>query len=162
VPSVYVASPLGFAEATISFMNDKFIPAIKAAGVTPINPWDLEAEPQTEIDAIKAIDSLKRRREAWAKIVLKLGKSNADKIAGADGVVAVLDGVDIDSGTAAEIGYAAALGKWIIGYRGDFRSTGDDASAVVNLQVEYFILKNQGCIVRTLAELTDVLTRKRS
>ena len=34
-------------------------------------------------------------------------------------VVAVLDGADVDSGTAAEIGYAFARGKLIVGYRGD-------------------------------------------
>ncbi|MDR2943687.1 MAG: nucleoside 2-deoxyribosyltransferase [Methanosarcinales archaeon] len=38
-----------------------------------------------------------------------------------DMVVAVLDGTDVDSGTAWELGYAYAAGKPIIGIRTDFR-----------------------------------------
>ena len=69
--------------------------------------------------------------------------------------IAVIDGVDVDSGTAAEIGYAFARGKPIIGYRGDVRLAADNEGAVVNLQVEYFIRQSGGCIVRSLAELND-------
>ena len=72
-------------------------------------------------------------------------------------MVAILDGVDVDSGTAAETGYAAALGKWIIGYRGDLRRTGEDETAVVNLQVDYFIHKNDGVLVHTLSDLEKEL-----
>jgi nucleoside 2-deoxyribosyltransferase len=50
-----------------------------------------------------------------------------------DIVVAVLDGVDVDSGTAWEIGYAYAKGKPVIGLRTDFRTLSD---GVVNLMVE--------------------------
>lgn len=57
------------------------------------------------------------------------------------GVVAVLDGVDLDSGTTAEIGYATGPGKWVIGYRCDFRRTGEDVASQVNLRVEFFIVK---------------------
>jgi nucleoside 2-deoxyribosyltransferase len=39
----------------------------------------------------------------------------------ADLVLAVLDGADADSGVAYEVGYAAALGKRVIGIRTDFR-----------------------------------------
>ncbi|NPA06047.1 MAG: nucleoside 2-deoxyribosyltransferase [Chloroflexi bacterium] len=39
----------------------------------------------------------------------------------ADAVVAVLDGCDVDSGTAWEMGYAYALGRPIIGYVSDVR-----------------------------------------
>jgi len=38
-----------------------------------------------------------------------------------DGVVAVLDGTDVDSGTAFEIGYATARGKPVIGLKTDKR-----------------------------------------
>jgi nucleoside 2-deoxyribosyltransferase len=53
-----------------------------------------------------------------------------------DIVVAVLDGVDIDSGTAWEIGYAYAKGKPIIGLRTDFRSL---SNGTVNLMIEMAI-----------------------
>lgn len=39
----------------------------------------------------------------------------------ADVVVAILDGADVDSGTAVEIGYGLGLGRTIIGVRTDFR-----------------------------------------
>ncbi len=44
----------------------------------------------------------------------------------AKGIVAVLDGPDVDSGTAFECGYAHALGKPIIGVRSDLRSGGEE------------------------------------
>jgi nucleoside 2-deoxyribosyltransferase len=156
---VYVASPLGFACSTRPFMERDLIPAIEDAGVEAVNPWDLPPDPLVEM-LQKEVDSaqdLPRRKKAWDKLVVAIGARNAEHIASADGVVAVLDGVDVDSGTAAEIGYAAALGKWMIGYRGDFRRTGEDPAATVNLQVEYFIRKNGGTIVRNLADLKTQL-----
>jgi nucleoside 2-deoxyribosyltransferase len=136
-------------------MDRDLIPAIEDAGVEAVNPWDLPPDPVVE-KLRKEVDSaqdLPRRKKAWDKLVVAMGARNAEHIASADGVVAVLDGVDVDSGTAAEIGYAAALGKWVIGYRGDFRRTGEDPAATVNLQVDYFITKNGGTIVRNLADL---------
>ncbi len=38
-----------------------------------------------------------------------------------DAVVAILDGAEVDSGTAFEVGYAYARGKPVIGVRTDFR-----------------------------------------
>ncbi|RPJ79144.1 MAG: nucleoside 2-deoxyribosyltransferase [Alphaproteobacteria bacterium] len=54
-----------------------------------------------------------------------------------DIVVAVLDGVDVDSGTAWEIGYAYAKEKPIIGLRTDFRTLSE---GIVNLMVEMSIV----------------------
>src|SRR5271165_1563095 len=48
---VYVASPLGFAKSTKSFMNNELIPVIKRAGFTPLNPWDLESELSKKLKA---------------------------------------------------------------------------------------------------------------
>ena len=62
-------------------------------------------------------------------------------------MLAVLDGTDVDSGTASEIGYAYAKGKPMVGYRGDFRLSSDNEGGVVNLQVQYFILTSGGSIV---------------
>ena len=71
----------------------------------------------------------------------------------------MLDGADVDSGTAAEIGYAFARGTPIVGYRGDFRLAGDNEGAVVNLQVEYFIRASGGTIVTRLAEIAAAIRR---
>ncbi|NOZ58788.1 MAG: nucleoside 2-deoxyribosyltransferase [Euryarchaeota archaeon] len=56
-------------------------------------------------------------------------------IEGADILIAVLEGVPCDDGTAFEVGYAFALGKRILGLRTDFRNAGEHG-ARVNLMLE--------------------------
>jgi nucleoside 2-deoxyribosyltransferase len=51
-----------------------------------------------------------------------------------DMIVTVLDGVDVDSGTAWELGYAYAEGKPIVGIRTDFRIQTPDEK--VNLMIQ--------------------------
>ena len=85
-----------------------------------------------------------------------IGEKNALMIQRADAVLAVLDGSDVDSGTAAEIGYAAALAKPLVGYRTDIRQAGE-TGAVVNLQVEYFIRVTGGRITSSLDEALALL-----
>jgi nucleoside 2-deoxyribosyltransferase len=56
-----------------------------------------------------------------------------------DAVVAVLDGTQVDDGTAWEIAYFYARrspGNPIIGIRTDFRKAGDTANACVNLMID--------------------------
>jgi len=157
---VYVASPLGFADSTKSFMKNELIPAISHAGAQPINPWDTDSDTDEKIRQVRAVMDLNKRKDKWQEIVTVLGRKNSDLIRKSDGVVAVLDGVDVDSGTAAEIGYASALGKWVIAYRSDFRRTGEDETSEANLQVEYFIRSNGGVVVHDLASLEKEVTKK--
>jgi nucleoside 2-deoxyribosyltransferase len=49
-----------------------------------------------------------------------------DGIRSASAILAVFDGVDVDSGTAFECGYAYALGKPVVGLRTDLRSGGEE------------------------------------
>jgi nucleoside 2-deoxyribosyltransferase len=86
-----------------------------------------------------------------------MAASNLAAIDGCDLVLAVLDGVDVDSGTASEIGYAFAKGKPILGYRGDYRLCSENEGAIVNLQVEYFIRASDGDIITRLKDLGDAL-----
>jgi nucleoside 2-deoxyribosyltransferase len=53
-----------------------------------------------------------------------------------DVVVALLDGTQVDDGTAWEIGYAYARGKDVVGIRTDFRQAGDTRYSVVNAMIE--------------------------
>ncbi|MCR5814358.1 MAG: nucleoside 2-deoxyribosyltransferase [Desulfovibrio sp.] len=53
-----------------------------------------------------------------------------------DVVVALLDGTQVDDGTAWEIGYAYAKGKPIVGIRTDFRNAGDTEHGQVNAMIE--------------------------
>src|SRR6202034_306547 len=93
------------------------------------------------------------------KLDIEIGGNNRAGIDRADMVFAILDGVDVDSGTAAEIGYAFAKGKPILGYRGDFRLSADNEGATVNLQVEYFIRQSGGDIVTRVADLGPPLAK---
>ena len=61
--------------------------------------------------------------------------------------------------TAAEIGYALAKGKPIVGYRGDFRLSADNEGSIVNLQVEYFIRQSGGDIIAALADAGGALEK---
>jgi nucleoside 2-deoxyribosyltransferase len=53
----------------------------------------------------------------------------------ADGLVAMMDGADPDSGTCWECGYAYARGKPVVLFRGDLRGTGDEAGIPFNAMV---------------------------
>jgi nucleoside 2-deoxyribosyltransferase len=99
------------------------------------------------------------KRDAWRVLNIEIGRKNVDAIDRCEAVVAVLDGVDVDSGTAAEIGYAFARGKSILGYRGDFRLSADNEGSTVNLQVEHFIRYSGGNIITRLADLPEALGR---
>lgn len=155
--TVYVASPFGFSVATSGFYEDELLPAIRAGGLEPLDPW---ADPlaEDELTAALALPAGEARNEALRVINRRLGAANAANIQRADAVLAVLDGVDVDSGTAAEVGFAAALGKPIVGLRLDTRQAGDNEGAVVNLQVEHFILAGSGRIVRSVPEAISLLS----
>lgn len=154
---IYLAGPLGFSEAGRYFYEREFIPKVKAQGFTVLDPWALT--PQSEVDAVANMPDGPARREAWRKLNVKIAARNAAALDECDAVVAILDGVDVDSGTAAEIGYAFAKGKPILGYRGDFRLSADNEGAMVNLQVEYFIRQSGGDIVTSLEKLPDGLAK---
>jgi nucleoside 2-deoxyribosyltransferase len=144
--SIYLASPLGFAESTRAFMDD--LAARLREHVEVHNPWD-PSEAADAIVAALAIDSVAGRERRLAEINRELGRLNREAIDASDGVFAILDGVDVDSGTAAEIGYAFGRGKRVSGLRTDFRLAGDNPGSIVNLQVEYFIHESGGRIVTT-------------
>ena len=64
-----------------------------------------------------------------------LFRVNVESIDRADVVVAIFDGVDVDSGTAWECGYAFKARRPVIGVRTDIRAGGDDPKATVNLML---------------------------
>jgi nucleoside 2-deoxyribosyltransferase len=154
---VYVASPLGFSEVGRLFYNDKLLPLLKGSGCEVLDPWTLT--PESEIKPVQNMPYGPARKIAWQKLNAVIGANNESAIRRADMVFAVLDGVDVDSGTAAEIGCGFALGKKILGYRGDFRLAADNDGAVVNLQVEYFIRASGGDIVTSLDAVPDAIKK---
>lgn len=152
---IYVASPLGFSEVGRDFMYSKIIPAIEELGYKVLDPWKLT--PDELVMPVLEMPYGQEKRDAWRKLNKIIGKNNADAIQESSGLVAVLDGVDVDSGTASEIGYAAALDKPVLGYRGDFRLSADNDGSTVNLQVEYFIDLHGGKIITQISDLKPEL-----
>lgn len=69
-----------------------------------------------------------------------------------DLVIAVLDGADVDSGTAWEAGYAYSKGKPVIGLRTDFRELSD---GIVNLMIEMAIV----ALARNEKELLKIIEK---
>ena len=151
---IYLAGPLGFSE--LGRLGQASLVALaQEIGHEIVDPFALA--PQDEIERIAGLPSLDAQRTAWRDLNRRIGETNARAIDDCDVVLAVLDGADVDSGTAAEIGYAFARGKTLIGYRGDFRLAADNLGSTVNLQVEYFILASGGDIVVSLYALRSRL-----
>lgn len=146
-PRCYIAGPLGFTEAGRDYYQRSYLPAL-ATVVEPVDPWALTTA-QELADAVRQ----GRRRE----LALTIGRRNAETIRSCQLLAADLDGQELDSGTAAEVGYGAALGLVCFGLRTDLRQTGEEGVAV-NLQVETFIADSGGRIVTTLEELVAALT----
>lgn len=156
-PIAYLAGPLGFSEAGRLFHNSVLIPLLQESGFNVRDPWILT--PQEIIDDVLNLPYGQAKKGRWQVINSLIGKNNAHAIEESDIIVAVLDGVDVDSGTASEIGYGAALGKLILGYRGDFRLSSDNEGGVVNLQVEFFIRRSGGDIVTDTQSLKVALQK---
>lgn len=81
-------------------------------------------------------------------------ENNRQAIVDADLVVASLNGVTTDDGTAWEVGYAYGLGVPIIGLHTDWRMRFD--TEVVNLMLE----RSVESMARSLDELTQQLTTR--
>lgn len=149
-PRCYIASPLGFSEAGRAYYVERYLPALREH-VEPVDPWTL-----TEPAAFAAARATGRERE----LGLEVGARNAEAIEAAQLLIAQLDGQEVDSGTAAEVGYAAALGRPCLGLRTDVRDSGEPGMAV-NLQVEAFIAQSGGFIAGSLDELVARLAALR-
>src|SRR5881409_371216 len=101
---IYMASPLGFSEAGRHFSNAVLVPFVAGLGYEVLDPWALAD--QAKIDAVQRLPYGPEKRDAWRKLNREIGATNRAAIDRADGVVAVLDGTDVDSGTAVESGGA--------------------------------------------------------
>jgi nucleoside 2-deoxyribosyltransferase/predicted secreted protein len=113
---VYLAAPL-FSEAERSY-NAAITELLKAHCFEVFLPQD------------SGDNHAVRSREEQRRIFTR----NKRAIRDADIVVAIIDGADADSGTAWEMGYAAALKKKVIALRTDFRMAGSHER--VNLMLE--------------------------
>lgn len=142
-----MASPLGFSATTRPYYRDELLPRLADAGYRLLDPWEGAPTTASDESRLSVLQDLNRA----------IGQRNAALIDRSDAVLAVLDGVDIDSGTAAEIGYAAARSKPVVGLRTDLRRSGENAAATVNVQVDYFIRAGGGRVVASLEEALELL-----
>ena len=117
---IYQAGPL-FTAAEIRWHKD-FKQQLVEAGHVVLWPGDFFT--QQEIDTLGA-DA--------PKVIMERDRAAIDDC---DAVVALLDGAQVDDGTAWEIGYACAKGKPFGGIRTDFRKAGDTAHGCVNVMIE--------------------------
>ena len=156
--AVYVASPLGFSDPGRHYLAEVLHPRLTAAGWTVLDPW---ADQTGLVAQTMALPAGQARHEALVRMSRTIGQRNRDLLAAADAVLAILDGPDADSGTSAEVGWAAAHKTPVIGWRSDFRLA-DHEAAPVNLQVEDFILASGGRLVTTLEDALAALDALRS
>ena len=117
--TVYLAAPL-FSEAECDF-NRKLRDELISAGFKVFLPQE---------DSNNVKDMLDRQKIIFNK--------NLKGIENSDILVAVIDGADVDSGTAWEIGFAFAKGKPLLGLRTDFRTLGIEGT--VNLMIEQSVV----------------------
>lgn len=141
-----MASPLGFSEAGRHYYRTVYLPALERV-VNPVDPWAW-----VSADEITAARVAGRERD----LMLAIGAKNIAAIRTSDLLAAYLDGQELDSGTVAEIGFAAGIGITCFGLRTDLRPNGELATAV-NLQVEAFVLESGGRISSSLDGLVNDL-----
>jgi nucleoside 2-deoxyribosyltransferase len=132
---IYVAAPL-FTHAELEY-NRKLKDMLLKSGFSVFLPQE---------DAENAAEE--RERQNQEDIFLKC----VEGVDASDLIVAVLDGTDVDSGTAWEAGYAYAKGKPVIGLRTDFRELSD---GIVNLMVEMAIV----ALARDEEELIKIIEK---
>ncbi len=131
---VYLAGPL-FTQAEKNF-NVALAARLEGAGYAVFLP---------QRDAPLAI------REGYANRVFK---ADVEALRQAAVVVAVCDGLQVDDGTAWEIGYAYALGIPVIGLRTDARALGPEER--INLMIEQSLTAMASSPDEVLAKLTEV------
>jgi nucleoside 2-deoxyribosyltransferase len=145
-PRCYVASPLGFTESGRDYYERVYLPALREV-IEPVDPWALTTE-----EEVAAAVSAGRETE----MALEIGRRNVEALRTCTLLAALLDGQEVDAGTASEVGFGFGIGLTCFGLRTDFRQSGE-AGANVNLQVEAFIVASGGRVVGSLAELVAAL-----
>lgn len=136
----YVASPYGFAESTREFYAKKLLPTLSKY-VEVKDPWSVDASHILKMNPSE-------QPAGW----VKLGEHHLKTVESVDLVVACLDQEPPDNGTVIELAWAAAHKIPVIGYRGDFRSSGEDGMRY-NLMIGAAIKESGGVEVSNLKEL---------
>ncbi len=148
---LYIASPLGFSPETKPYL-EKVKQKIRSQGHEIFDPWEQHQYAQRIMLACK-IENFHTRVDEFRAIASGIGEINEKGIIECGGLLAILDGAEVDSGTASEVGFASALGKKCYGLRTDIRDCGDFVGVPINLQVLRFIERSGGCLFRGVEEI---------
>jgi nucleoside 2-deoxyribosyltransferase len=155
---VYLASPLGFSSEHDPY-REKVKSVLVVQGCTVFDPWEQEHF-DYRIRAAQGIMHFVDRVEVFQGIAADIGRCNEDGIRNAEVVFAILDGAEVDSGTASEVGFGSALGKRCYGLRTDIRDSGDFHGVPVNLQVLHFIERTGGKLFRRIDDIVIARNKK--
>lgn len=143
---LYLANPLGFSQLGTVALNLLIERLSEYFDV-------IESFTQTDPDISESLRKYADNPKVLAEINRDIGENNFKRIDESDLMLAILDGSDVDSGTAAEMGYACAKGKHVNGLRTDFRWSGDNLGDKINSQVMQCITKNGGYYLDSLDDM---------
>ena len=138
--NIYQAGPL-FSQAERDF-HRHLSDVLARAGHKPVWPGDLLPE-----------GSLAAAGPSAPALIFKVCKGAMDH---ADCLAALLDGPQVDDGTAWEIGYAHARGLPVYGLRTDFRQAGDTRFSRINSMIEVSLAGLAGSVDELLRLLGPV------
>jgi nucleoside 2-deoxyribosyltransferase len=149
MPKIYLASPLGFSSEQKPYLV-KIKARLHQLGLEVFDPWE---QPFAKaIHEASQLENHDERMRAFARLAQDIGAANEKGIRDSQILVAVLDGVEVDSGTAAEIGFAAGIGLRCFGLRTDWRDSGE-FGLPLNLQVLWFIERSGGKLFRRIEDI---------
>jgi nucleoside 2-deoxyribosyltransferase len=144
---VYLAGPSGFFEAGLRWHNTVVVPKVVAAGLTPMDPW---SDQSAITGVMNAMEFGPERRAALQEANLVQGRYDLQLIMESEAMLASLDGPDVDSGTAVEIGFGFARGLLIVGLRTDIRRSADNEGSIVNPMIETCLADSGGILTNSL------------
>ncbi|ANA40427.1 nucleoside 2-deoxyribosyltransferase [Geobacter anodireducens] len=149
--NIYLASPLGFSPETKSYL-EKVKHKLRSLGHDVFDPWEQDHFVR-RIEQAYRIGDFHARVDEFRAIASGIGEINEKGIMACDGLLAILDGAEVDSGTAGEVGFASALGRKCYGLRTDIRDCGDFVGVPINLQILRFIERSGGCLFRRIDDI---------
>lgn len=152
-PLLYLSSPLGFSEPMRRFMFEELQPLLVKQGFRVLNPWVLNRDVDRQMRTIREKKTAAAQIVATRKLTHAIGATNFAAIDACAQVLAVLDGVDVDSGVAAEVGYAYRGGKRIHGLATDRRLAHASDTTFCNATVQYLIEASGGRYFPSVAVL---------
>ena len=146
---IYLASPLGFSPENKPYL-EKVKARLHELGYEVFDPWE---QPFSKaIREASRIEDYHERLEAYTSLAKDIGIANENAIRECDLLLGVLDGLEVDSGTVVEIGFAAGIAKRCYVLRTDWRDSGE-FGLPLNLQVLHFIEMSGGRLFRSIEEI---------